>query len=279
MICYDLLTRMAQRRYKNSEADNLFDDLVKLSSVLPWWLTLTTALLLFFLVPYGSPADIQLNEPSDAIWVMLGIFIKALFKFLIPMGLVFGTVINIFTQFKSHSLFKSIQKKGARETVQELKWQDFEFLLSEWFKKQGYTTELTGGGGADGGVDIKLYKDGQLYLVQCKHYKTWKVSVQVVRELFGVMAAEKAVGGYVVTSGKYTQDAQAFAEGKNIELIDGPKLEAILDSSELTSDSVTEDSSELCPKCGNPLTERKGKYGKFLGCTTYPKCTFTKPIK
>jgi len=30
-----------------------------------------------------------------------------------------------------------------------------------------------------------------------------------------------------------------------------------------------------CPDCGNPLRERKGKYGNFLGCSGYPDCTFT----
>jgi DNA topoisomerase-1 len=27
-----------------------------------------------------------------------------------------------------------------------------------------------------------------------------------------------------------------------------------------------------CPKCGKPLAEREGRFGKFLGCTAYPKC-------
>lgn len=31
-----------------------------------------------------------------------------------------------------------------------------------------------------------------------------------------------------------------------------------------------------CPKCGGELVERKGQYGKFLGCSNYPKCRFTK---
>ncbi|MHA1699607.1 MAG: UvrD-helicase domain-containing protein [Promethearchaeota archaeon] len=30
-----------------------------------------------------------------------------------------------------------------------------------------------------------------------------------------------------------------------------------------------------CPRCGNPLTPRNGKYGIFLGCSRYPSCTFT----
>lgn len=34
-----------------------------------------------------------------------------------------------------------------------------------------------------------------------------------------------------------------------------------------------------CPKCGSGyLMIRKGKYGKFLGCTGYPKCKYTKDI-
>ena len=33
--------------------------------------------------------------------------------------------------------------------------------------------------------------------------------------------------------------------------------------------------SGRCPRCNGMLVERKGKYGKFIGCSNYPKCTFT----
>lgn len=29
-----------------------------------------------------------------------------------------------------------------------------------------------------------------------------------------------------------------------------------------------------CPKCGGELVEREGKYGKFLGCSNYPRCRY-----
>ena len=32
----------------------------------------------------------------------------------------------------------------------------------------------------------------------------------------------------------------------------------------------------ICPFCGSPLVLRHGKYGEFLGCSTYPKCKFTR---
>jgi len=34
----------------------------------------------------------------------------------------------------------------------------------------------------------------------------------------------------------------------------------------------------VCPKCGGKLVLRKGKYGKFLGCSKYPKCKYTQNI-
>ncbi|MFD2639143.1 NERD domain-containing protein [Piscibacillus salipiscarius] len=31
----------------------------------------------------------------------------------------------------------------------------------------------------------------------------------------------------------------------------------------------------LCPKCGGKLSQKKGKYGSFYGCSNYPKCRYT----
>ncbi len=34
-----------------------------------------------------------------------------------------------------------------------------------------------------------------------------------------------------------------------------------------------------CPKCDSPLVIRQGKYGKFVGCSAYPKCRHIEPIE
>lgn len=36
------------------------------------------------------------------------------------------------------------------------------------------------------------------------------------------------------------------------------------------------ESFNKCPKCGGNLVERTGKYGKFVGCSNFPRCSFTK---
>ncbi|OGH07735.1 MAG: DNA topoisomerase I [Candidatus Levybacteria bacterium RBG_16_35_11] len=40
----------------------------------------------------------------------------------------------------------------------------------------------------------------------------------------------------------------------------------------------TEETSEICPKCGAKLVIRTGRFGKFLSCGTFPKCDFTKAL-
>ena len=35
---------------------------------------------------------------------------------------------------------------------------------------------------------------------------------------------------------------------------------------------------EACPKCGKPLTVRLGRRGKFVGCSGYPDCDFTRNL-
>jgi hypothetical protein len=37
-------------------------------------------------------------------------------------------------------------------------------------------------------------------------------------------------------------------------------------------------SKDICPKCGSQLVVRNGRYGKFKGCSGYPKCRFTAEV-
>ncbi|HNO75927.1 restriction endonuclease [Nitrosomonas mobilis] len=39
----------------------------------------------------------------------------------------------------------------------------------------------------DNGIDLILKKDGEVFLIQCKQWWAYKVSVNIVRELLGVM--------------------------------------------------------------------------------------------
>ncbi len=41
---------------------------------------------------------------------------------------------------------------------------------------------------------------------------------------------------------------------------------------------LEEATEEICPQCGKPLVIKYGRYGKFIACSGYPECKFTKPF-
>jgi restriction system protein len=155
--------------------------------------------------------------------------------------------------------------------VNQLSWQSFERQVAEIYRQEGYWVEEVGGGGADGGVDLRVGRDGTTAIVQCKRWRTYKVGVKPVRELFGVMAAEGADRAVFITSGIYTDEALRFAEGKPVELVDGAQLSEMLrrfqsslrqalaastdPASPLTSPApfVTVPSRPRCPRCGSEM--------------------------
>jgi DNA topoisomerase-1 len=45
------------------------------------------------------------------------------------------------------------------------------------------------------------------------------------------------------------------------------------------SDVTHEALDEACPKCGAPLSIRLGRHGRFVGCTNYPQCDYTRNLE
>jgi DNA topoisomerase I len=41
---------------------------------------------------------------------------------------------------------------------------------------------------------------------------------------------------------------------------------------------VIEYTGENCPECGSPLAYKDGRFGRFIGCTNFPKCRHVEPI-
>ncbi|MBU6467729.1 MAG: type I DNA topoisomerase [Betaproteobacteria bacterium] len=53
----------------------------------------------------------------------------------------------------------------------------------------------------------------------------------------------------------------------------------IEDKSQVSRAEVTQEAlDEACPQCGAPLMVRLGKRGKFVGCSAYPECNYTRNV-
>jgi len=205
-------------------------------------------------------------------------------QFIVPVLCLLGAWGAFLKRKKRRGLFTTVvQAKGA-ESLNAMSWQEFELLVGEAFRLQGFQVTELGGAKADGGVDLVLRRGTETHLVQCKQWKALKVGVDVVRQLYGVMAARGAAGGFVVTSGTFTPDAVAFADGRNLKLVDGPKLFGLIQQARASlsrggrgAQAAKPASDPLCPKCQSPMVLRTARKGanagsQFWGCSRYPAC-------
>ncbi len=222
-------------RRKNTAAD----DIVFVISKLPWWAGVLLAALVWVLFTLFTPtvpsaADVKPAQMAthavNTLMARAAPFIKYLLCFLFLMG----ALVSFIGNRKRKALLAEAQAPNGAAAVQGMTWREFEMLVGQAFRQQGYTVEETGAAGPDGGVDLVLRKGSERFLVQCKQWRALKVGVTTVRELYGVMAAQGAAGGFVVTSGRFTQEAVAFGGGRNIELIDGNRLQRMIQNTKST---------------------------------------------
>jgi restriction system protein len=295
------------------------DDFILLASKLPWWLSLLFAvgsgLYLHSLASAPLPVLVDIHQLDSAVThsALKGIAVFA--QFLLPLAFVGGAIVSIVGRRKRQRLLRSASTPSGR-SLAGISWHEFELLVGEALRRQGFSIEESGGAGPDGGIDLIAHKDGERYLVQCKHWRALQVGVPVVRELYGAMAAEGAVGGFVVTSGGFTQPAREFAKGRNLQLIDGPLLKRWIAAAQpaapiakpspsptielrveptvaapkpvhtpppTASPPAPQTQTPTCPFCKKPMvtkTARTGRNagGNFWGCTSYPKCRGIRPI-
>jgi len=209
-------------------------------------------------------------------------------QYLLPLAFLVGAGLSAFGRYQRRALHEQVAASPDRGALNDMSWQKFEALVGEAFRCKGYAVTETGGGGADGGIDLVLKRAGETFLVQCKQWKAYKVGVATVRELYGVMAARGATGGFVVTSGVFTDEARAFAEGRNIELMDGEALHVLIrgvnvpDKAASYSPAAATTSVPACPVCQSAMVKRTAKRGAnsgnaFWGCSQYPGCKGTRP--
>ncbi len=247
------------------------ESILNLVARAPWWAGVGLAVLVYLLSAYVLP-KVTLSSP-----ILSGT----------PAGVArVGPVVSLlllmaagFSAYNSFRKSKLLERQTGSESIGELSWQRFETLVGEVFRRKGYAVEENSAAGPDGGVDLRLSKDGKTVFVQCKHWKARSVGVKIVRELFGIMTAASADHGVVVTYGDFTPEAREFAKANSIALIDGPKLTQLIASVQQSGNMQPEPApaAQACPKCGSPMVLREARKGqhagkKFYGCSKYPDC-------
>ena len=291
-----------------------------LVALLPWWGGVTLALVAYLGLhqvarqPVPVPTDpAQMGALlQHSLWRGLA----SVGQYVVPIICLVGAGASALRRRQRQALVENLSANPTADTLDGMDWQTFERLVGEIFRRQGFQVVETGGGGPDGGVDLVLRREGETHLVQCKQWRAYRVGVNVVRELYGVMAARGAASGYVVTSGRFTEEARAFAEGRHIRLLDGPRLLGLIRQvrpaagpsvstpvsprparsvAQAAAPAATPPSAAptapdastappACPACGQTMVRRVAKRGAnagqaFWGCTGYPGCRGTLPLR
>lgn len=278
------------RKKKNS----LFEILVDIASIVSWKFSIPAAMLSYVALNHIAllpmPTGKDLHSITNAIPMQLFIAISQILQYLVPSAFIIGAGISI---YKGKQRGRLLEQQSGIESIRAMSWQNFELLVGEAFRRNGYSVKENGGGGADGGIDLVLTKSAQRTVVQCKRWKSNSVNVQLVRELYGIMVAERATNCIFVSSGSYTADAKLFAKGKPIQLIDGEELYSMISdvqkvrsntTSPITNQPIASSSvktaGKLCPACGASMVKRIARKGEnagnsFWGCSKYPVCKGT----
>ncbi|MEZ9294643.1 restriction endonuclease [Vibrio cyclitrophicus] len=255
----------------------------------PWWLSILLSACIYLGLSYLLPS--LAVESNNFIFQAIAPNLPLLapyftFLFLLPVPVAF------FKQYqrKRSYLTTSSQIRTHKNSspLNQLNWIEFESYIGEYFKSQGYLVKQSFSQKSDGGIDIWLTKSNELSLVQCKHWKTRKVGVQVLREMYGVMVANNASKMIIVTSGDFTSEAVAFSLDKRLWLVNGSELVHMIEDGRTfqnkpsipTSAPRAIRESRTCPRCQSKLVIRVAKRGSktgmsFYGCSTYPKCRYT----
>lgn len=218
-------------------------------------------------------------------WTMLPWQFWAFMAFVLVLKIVDVVFPDIIDVWRTRSRMRAGMKwTGDRELLLQLRGmspKEFENYISDLFRKLGYRAEAVGKS-HDGGIDVIAEKDGAKIYIQCKKFITSQVRVGDVRDFYGALVDHLAnAQGYFITTNKFTLEAKQFAEDKPLELIDGFALIKYIRMAEKDNKpnkrAITK-AEKPCPKCGGSLVEKNGKYGKFYGCSNYPKCKFTEAI-
>lgn len=138
-------------------------------------------------------------------------------------------------QRKKERYLKGDFKKEKQQLIQKYSLtnittgSEFELYLGALFKDLGYKVKHTGKTG-DQGCDLILKKKNCIYAVQAKFY-TGKLSNTPIQEVFGSLKYYNANRGVVITNSSFTSDAKKLAKVNNVILIDGDKLNELIEFS------------------------------------------------
>jgi hypothetical protein len=182
---------------------------------------------------------------------------------LVTANLVGTALAGFFILFWFVVVVQRAQRRHLVEWTTELRHlssTEFEWFVGELLRREGWQVEEIGQPGApDGGVDLRIRRENEVALVQCKAWHSWHVGVEPIREFAGVIAREGASteSSIFVTLSEFTPFAIDEAARLGMTL---------WDHRDLFARAEQQRRHESCPVCGDPMLMDRSSHGWWFRC-------------
>lgn len=140
------------------------------------------------------------------------------------------------------------------DELYQLSGYEFEDFVCGVFERLGYKVKKTPKSN-DFGRDAIMHYGGKKYLLECKRYAAENSSGRPdLQKFHSAIISDKAVGGFFVTTGKFTDNAVNFAADKSITLIDRGSLQNFIAKSRGEISDSAGSYNCVCMSCGAVVT-------------------------
>ena len=133
------------------------------------------------------------------------------------------------------------------------------------------------------------FKGGPAYYIERALHARWLGIVFAISLIatfafgFNGLQAYNIVSAFDVYTADMETDLDEIAEGKadEVETLTAfwKKFSPLLDEAYEKMEKIQpEKVGEKCPECGGDLVYRNGRFGKFISCSNFPKCRYTRQL-
>ncbi len=168
----------------------------------PWWISVLIAVVLAL----AASAMLPRAYAAYGIWS----------------GLPF-LAIGIVAAFRQWQAPSAARIAHTVERVRAMSWREFADALEQAYRSQGYEVARRAGA-----ADFELGAGSGRTLLAAKRWKAAGTGVEALRELHAAAAACGAQESLYVTLGELSDNARQFAVEKNIRVLRGAELAALL---------------------------------------------------
>ncbi len=168
----------------------------------PWWVSMAIALTIALTGRYFLPEK----------------YVFFALSFSLPF-----VIIGLITGWREWQLPGKSRVASTIDKVSAMSFREFQSVLEQAFKKDGYTVTRL-----QGAADFKLVKAGRVSVVSCKRWKAASHGLEPLRELQAAREKHEAHEAIYVAVGEMTENALGFGATQKIRLMTGLELSQLL---------------------------------------------------